>query len=240
MRASKKYKYLIFDVDDTLLSFYPAFTKAQEKIAMKLGMDVTDEYRKLDEKCGWKAWKECGLENTDTRDVQENYHTYYYQYIKKHYLYLAQELGIEADAEELAACYIESISSSKELMELDTLKVYMELAKSYSLVLATNGMESIQRPRISEFIPFTHKAYISESIGHIKPTSAFYVSMIQDLRCEISECLMIGDSMTNDIIGAKEIGMDVCFYNPKRKARKEEIPVDYEIHGIAELLEILL
>lgn len=85
MRTLSVYKYLIFDVDDTLLNFYSAFKKAQEDIAIKLGVECSDAYKQLDETCGWKAWKESGLEDTESPDVQENYHEYYYQYIKKHY-----------------------------------------------------------------------------------------------------------------------------------------------------------
>lgn len=240
MRALSDYKYLIFDVDDTLLNFYSAYINAQEDIAKKLGIEDSDEYRQLDEKCGWKAWKESGLENTEAQDVQENYHVYYYQYIKRHFSYLAQELKIEVDIDELVDYYVESISASKELMEQDTLQVYMELAKKYKLVLATNGMEVIQKPRISEFIPFTFKTYISEEVGHIKPSKSYFDFIIQDLGCEIKDCLMIGDSMTNDIIGAKEMGMDVCYYNIKKKAKAEGFAVDYEIHKISELKEILL
>lgn len=33
------YKYLIFDVDDTLLDFYSAFATAQRNIAEKLGIE---------------------------------------------------------------------------------------------------------------------------------------------------------------------------------------------------------
>ena len=240
MRSSSNYKYLIFDVDDTLLDFNSAYTKAQEVIAKRLGIENSDEYKQLDDKCVWRAWRECGSENTETKDVQDNYHIYYFQYIKKHFFYLVQELQMEIDANELVRCYIESISSSKDLMECDTLHVYMELAKSYRLVLATNGIESIQNPRISEFIPFTYKTYISESIGHIKPSKLFFDSVIQDLGCEIKDCLMIGDSMTNDIIGAKEIGMDVCYYNFKQKTSTNRFAVDYEVNRIAELLKILL
>lgn len=240
MRALSNYKYLIFDVDDTLLNFYSAFKKAQEDMAKKVGIEYSDEYKRLDEKCGWKAWKESGLDDTESRDVQENYHVYYYQYIKMHYFYLAQELGMEIDVDELVECYIESISSSKELMEQETLHVYKALAKGYKLVLATNGIASIQKPRISDFIPFTYKIYISEEVGHIKPSKFYFDSIIQDLGCEIKECLMIGDSMTNDIIGAKEMGMDVCYYNIMKKEKKNDINVDYEIHSISELTEILL
>ena len=113
MKTLRNYKYLIFDVDDTLLDFSCAYTKAQKDIAKKLGIDDFAEYRQLDEKCGWRAWKESGLENTEAKDIQENYHQYYYQYIKMHFFYLAQELKIEINLDELVNCYIESISSSK-------------------------------------------------------------------------------------------------------------------------------
>ena len=45
--------------------------------------------------------------------------------------------------------------------------------------------------------------------------------------------------MTNDIIGAKEAGMDVCYYNMKKRVLKDGVDVDYEINRIVELLEIL-
>lgn len=64
-------------------------------------------------------------------------------------------------------------------------------------------------------------------------------SMIQDLGCEVKDCLMIGDSLTNDIIGAKEVGMDVCYYNIKRREKKKDFDVDHEIFSISELVDIL-
>ena len=154
-------------------------------------------------------------------------------------MYLAQELGIEIDADELTDCYIESISSSRKLMEPETLGVYKALSKKYSLVLATNGIATIQKPRISEFIPFTYKTYISEEVGHIKPSKEFFDAMLQNLGCEAKDCLMIGDSLTNDIIGAKEAGMDVCYYNRKKRSSEGGIHIDYEINSISELSEIL-
>lgn len=88
------YKYIIFGVDDTLLDFGCAFHMAQKAIANKLGIDLSKDYMELDEKTGWRAWKESGLDNTESEEVQQNYHTYYYQYLKNHYLYLIQGLGL--------------------------------------------------------------------------------------------------------------------------------------------------
>ena len=234
------YKYLIFDVDDTLLDFGCAFQTAQKDIANKLGMECSKEYIELDNECGWRAWRESGLDDTDSKDVQENYHTYYYEYLRKHYLYLIQELGIAFNENELVECYIESISSSKILKEQSTLEVFIKLAERYKLALATNGIEKIQKERVSAFLPYVHKMYISETIGYIKPSKKFFDYLIQDLGCNPCECLMIGDSVTNDILGAKEAGMDVCFYNIKKKDTPKDIVIDYEINNIQSLVEFLL
>ena len=234
------YKYIIFDVDDTLLDFGCAFHTAQTSIADKLGIDYSKEYIEMDEKTGWRAWKESGLDNTDSEDVQQNYHTYYYQYLRNHYSYLSQALGLNICEDELVELYVNSISSSKVLMEPETMQVYRSLVEHYKLALATNGIEKIQMERISAFLPYTYKTYISETIECIKPSKQFFEYVIQDLGCKPNECLMIGDSLTNDILGAKAVGMDVCFYNIKKKDKPKNIILDYEINSIQDLLKILL
>lgn len=235
-----KYKYLIFDVDDTLLNFFAAFKSAQTTIAEKLNIPYSKEYMELDEKCGWKAWKESDLDNTNSLDIQKNYHTYYYQYIRNHYIYLLQELRLSANVDELVDCYLKTVTASKVLMEESTLQVYEALSRHYCLALATNGVNPMQTERVSAFLPFTHKLYVSESMGYIKPTGDFFRYIIQDLSCKPEECLMIGDSMTNDIRGATAVGMDTCYYNPRGKEVPGDVKVQYEIRGIEELVDILI
>ena len=234
------YKYLIFDMDDTLLDFYTAFSTAQGNIAEKLGIELSKEYYETDEKCGWRAWEEYRLDKTEEKDVQENYHVYYYQYLRKHFEYLLEAYGKVCDVQELVDCYLKSISSSKEIKEPDALSVYTKLSKKYKLVLATNGIERVQKERLFDFLPYTYKLYISEAIGLIKPTEDFYNYIMSDLKCRVDECLMIGDSITNDIVGAKSIGMNVCYYNVKGKIKPENLLVDYEVNSINDLVQILL
>ena len=234
------YKYIIFDVDDTLLDFNSAFKNARIAVADKLGVTYSYDYRAFDEKCGWQAWKESGLDNTTSKDIQDNYHDYYYHYIRNHNKYLLQGLELSFDENELFDCYIKSISSSKILQESRTLQVYAKLSEKYKLALATNGIEKIQRNRISDFMPYTYKTYISEEIGCIKPSKEFFEYMIRDLQCCPGDCLMVGDSITNDMAGAKAVGMDTCFYNIKSKKKPDIVIVDYEIESIEILLQILL
>jgi len=77
-------------------------------------------------------------------------------------------------------------------------------------------------------------------MGYIKPTEGFFKYIIKDLSCKPEECLMIGDSLTNDIRGAAAVDMNTCYYNPRRKEIPDDIEVQYEIHEIGELLDILI
>lgn len=202
------YKYIIFDVDDTLLNYGSAFYTAEKAIADYLKVEYSEEYMALSEKLGWKAWQDAGLNDTDSEDVQKNYHSYYYQYLRQHYRDLIEAYHASVSVEEL--------------------------------VLATNGIDRIQRERIEAFLPYTCKTYISENMNTIKPAKAFFQYIINDLECEPKECLMVGDSMSNDMVGALDAGMDVCYYNNRNKRIPEGISVNYEIKGIEELLNILV
>jgi len=238
--VNKSYQYIIFDVDDTLLDFGAAFYGAQRDLAAVLGMEYSEEYIAAAEKCGYRAWRESGMENTSSPDVQQNYHRYYFDYLKKQCRYLNEEFGSGAEEDKLLGCYLESIAGSAVLMEPDTLDVCRALSERYRLVLATNGMKEMQTCRVKDFLPFVHRLYISEEIGVIKPAREFFDRMLGDLGCRPEECLMVGDSITNDILGAMAVGMDVCWYNHKGRPAPENVHIPEVIHTIGKLAEILL
>ena len=233
------YKYIIFDVDDTLLDYGSAFHAAEREIADYLRVEYTEEYIALSEKLGWKAWKEAGLNDTNSKDVQKNYHTYYYQYLRQHYRDLIEAYDASVSVGELVELYIRSVASSKVFMEECTLQVYKALAEKYRLVLATNGIDRIQRERMQVFLPYTYKTYISENMNTIKPAKAFFRYIIDDIGCDPKECLMVGDSLSNDMVGALDAGMGVCYYNIRNKIITDGISVNYEIKSIEDLLSIL-
>jgi 2-haloacid dehalogenase len=97
----------------------------------------------------------------------------------------------------------------------------------------------MQTARTSAFAPYTYRIFISESVGSIKPTAAFFDHVLRDLGCRPEECLMVGDSLSNDIRGAKAAGMDTCWYNPRGKAVPADAGADHVIGSIRELPDIL-
>ena len=235
-----RYTHLIFDVDDTLLDFGKAFYGAQRNMASLLGMECSEEYIRAAEACGYRAWRECGMENISSPEVQQNYHALYEEYLRRQCRYLCEHFGSDVPEIVLKECYVGSVTGSRVPMEPDTLEVYRRLSEKYSLVLATNGMTAMQTARTAEFMPYTHSLFVSQSVGAIKPTGEFFGYMMERLGCEAGECLMIGDSLSSDIAGAKNAGMDACWYNPKGKPLTGSAAPDHVIGRISELAEILL
>ena len=51
---------------------------------------------------------------------------------------------------------------------------------------------------------------------------------------------MIGDSLSSDIKGGINFGIDTCLYNPKKISKDSEIKPTYEISNLKGLLDLLL
>lgn len=234
-----RYDYLIFDVDDTLLNFRAAYSSGQRAVAGYLGVDFSEEFIRIDEELSWKGWSEFGLDETGREDVQRNYHKYYAQYLERHFIGLCQAFGVSACAAELVSCYQNAVAASREMVEQTTLSVYSGLAGSFKNVIATNGIGWMQRARLQGFLPYTHDIFISEEMGVIKPARLFYDILLDRLGCSPERCLMIGDSLSNDIAGAKAAGIPSCWYNRKRRPLPEGTAVDFVIESIEELKAIL-
>ncbi len=236
----KQYKYIIFDVDDTLLDFGKAFYDAQMGMASLLGMECSGEYIKTAESCGYRAWNECGMGDVSSPVVQRDYHKLYHEYLRRQCMYLCETFNSDVSEDALKECYIASVSGSRVMMEPDSLEVYRRLSEKYHIVLATNGMTEMQTARTVDFMPYTHSLFISQSVGAIKPTGEFFGHVLERLQCEAYECMMVGDSLSGDIAGAGAAGMEVCWYNPKGKPLTGDTVPDYIIAQISELENILL
>ena len=72
--------------------------------------------------------------------------------------------------------------------------------------------------------------FISGEIGHEKPAAEFFEHVANVVpNFDKQSALMIGDSLTADIKGGINFGIDTCWYNPKNKP----VPEDMEITNVS-------
>lgn len=81
--------------------------------------------------------------------------------------------------------------------------------------------------------------FISEELGCQKPKKEFFDVVLSKLQIPTSKALVIGDSLTSDIIGGIQYGIDTCWFNPKEAVNTMLQKPTYEIKQLNELLSIL-
>jgi len=87
---------------------------------------------------------------------------------------------------------------------------------------------------------FFEAVIISDEIGVSKPHTPFFDHTFEQINFpKKSEVLVIGDSLSSDIRGGHNYGLDTCWFNPKGLKNHLEIAPTYEIGELRELHGLL-
>ena len=100
------------------------------------------------------------------------------------------------------------VPEAKEMLEI--LK-----NKGYRLFAASNSFGHLQRSRLEHagILPYFEDTFISMDIGYDNPDIRFYQESLRRAGLQPHEVLMIGDSMTTDVLGAQAAGIDALFFD---------------------------
>jgi len=108
----------------------------------------------------------------------------------------------------------------------------------YKLGVVTSGPEYQRlKLRITGLFNFFDVVVTREDVGAIKPEPKIFLYALERLGVEPHEAMMIGDSLSQDVYGAKNVGMTAVWIN--RNGDKGYNMADYEIHTLHELRKIL-
>lgn len=150
--------------------------------------------------------------------------------------------GIDAAADALADQYAVGLGAAGELYP-GALELLDALAGSprVSLALVTNGLSEVQRARIARLglARYFTAIVISSEIGVAKPAPAIFDHALAGLGDPPrSAALMVGDSLTSDMRGARNAGIATCWYNPARRPGGDGL-VDHQITDLRDLLAVV-
>ncbi len=228
------YTHLFFDADGTLFDFNTSEKKALEKAVRALCGLWRDEFAPMYHEVTKCTWKELEKKLITLEDLK----TLRFERFK-------DVSGLDFDVAEMSQTYIDFLSLSDDIYP-GTIELLEEMSKKYTLVLATNGITSVQRGRITA--TGTEKYFkaivISEEAGVAKPDAAFFQIGAEKTGNPPKEnILMIGDSLTSDIQGAVNFGIKSCLIVPPHKEmptmEKCEPKPDFIVRNFDQLKEIL-
>jgi len=226
-----KYEVIIFDADETLFDFKKSEREAFKNTMIEFNINYNEDYHlKLYKEINTAIWKELeeGLITQKELKVER-------------FKRLSDKLNAGFDENEFAKAYMKNLSQASFLYD-DSEPLLEALHKDYRITVVTNGLIDVQTTRIkkSNIAKYFEDVVISEEIEVLKPDPKIFEIALNNIKhTDKSKVLMVGDSLTNDIQGGINFGIDTCWYNPNKIVNSTEIKPTYEINNLMELKTIL-
>ncbi len=225
------YQWLLFDADGTLFDYDKAEASALERTFsyFHLVFEPGDHliYRHINQQL-WLEFEQ-GIVSAEVLRVRR-------------FERLLAAKGPQISPPAFSDQYLFYLAASSDLME-GALEVVQALRPSYQLALITNGFKAVQRPRLAQSAlrDYFTMCVISEEVGAAKPAPAIFEAAFEQMGYPCRDkVLMIGDSLTSDILGGHRYSLDTCWFNPTRAPNHLDIASTYEITRLTELLPLLL
>jgi len=225
------YKFLLFDLDHTLLDFDAAEDVALTQLLKEEGVADIQAYKDYYVPMNKSLWKDLELKKITKKEL-----------VNTRFSKLFSHFGIEKDGVYLAEHYQFYLAQQGQVFSgamelLDSL-----IDRGYELYAATNGITTIQTGRLEQsgIAPFFKEIFISEQLHTQKPDAAFYEKIGARIpNFNKNHALMIGDSLSADIQGGNNAGIDTIWYNPHHLENKSLAQPTYEVHSYKDLLNCL-
>ena len=223
-------EFLFLDMDNTILDFDMAERIALPKTLAAFGISASDDlvarYHAINKLC-WEM-----LERGEI--VRAEIGT------RRFGALFAQE-GVIGDPETCNALYLKNLGIGHYFLPGAEEAVH-SLSKKYRLYIASNGTASVQEGRMTSanLYPYFEKVFVSQNLGANKPAKEFFdrsFAQIPDFDPE--KAMIVGDSLTSDILGGINAGIATCWVNPQHKLGNPDIQPDYEIESLAQLEALL-
>ena len=224
------FEFLFLDLDDTILDFQKAEHVALSKTLRGFGLEPTEMVLKrynLINEAHWEALERKEL----TRE----------QVLVGRFQVLFEEMGISAEPVKVARAYEHNLSIGHWFLP-GAEEAVARLSRKYKLYLTSNGTASVQKGRMTSanLYRFFENVFVSQEIGVNKPAVEYFEKCFAQIPgFDKTKAIIVGDSLTSDILGGQNAGIATCWVNPHHKQGRPDIRVDYEIEALSQLEDLL-
>ena len=181
-----------------------------------------EAYRRINV-AAWHAFERGELQVTDLRSLR--------------FARFFDEFGLDGDPLGTSDRYIAFLGQGHYLLD-GAEALIAAVTGRYDLALITNGISHVQRPRLaaSPLANSFNPVVISDEIGVAKPDSAYFDHAFSRMGWPAREdVLIIGDSLSSDMQGGQNYGVDTCWFNPEGKKAPADLQITYEVRSLSEL-----
>jgi 2-haloacid dehalogenase len=223
----KTYSVFLMDADETLFDFKAAEAAALRETLAECGIACTDTMLTRYSEINDALWKQ--LERGEVTRAA---------LIVERFVRLAAEFDLTLDAPAFDRRFKQNLAEASILFD-DAEQVCRTLVRRGAVIhIITNGSAVVQHQRFAK-CPVRDcfsGLFISEEMGVPKPEKAFFDQVFAALPgIAREEMLIVGDSLSSDIAGGCNAGLDTCWFNPQGKENTSPYHPTYEIRSLAEL-----
>ena len=223
----KKYEVFLFDADGTLYDFDRAEEHALKVVFQRCGFaydeDVRARYQEINAQC-WEAFEagELSKEVITTLRFERLFET----------------MEITHDASIFNEQYLFELGKGSFLIDgaLDICREIVESGKQIYII--TNGVWSVQEARVKYSLinPYILATFVSEEVGFQKPDMRYFEYVFTHIpQIDKEKMLVIGDSLSADIVGGNNAGLDTCWFNPAGLVNTTDGKPTYEVSSLKDL-----
>ena len=227
----QRYDVVLFDADNTLFDFDAAEARALDQTLAEYGYPVDDRSRSCYLTINRDLWA-----RFDRGEVKREW------LVVERFSALQRALGGHHDPAEMNAFYLSRLAEAGCLLP-GAEDLCRALAPTCTLAIVTNGVASAQRGRydrspLKDLIP---RLFISEEVGYQKPQRQFFDAVLSALALPAAaRIVVVGDSLTADILGAANAGLDSIWYNPHGLPGRPDIVPTFEARSFDRIARLIL
>ena len=225
-----RYDWLLFDADGTLFDYDKAETAALQQAFQTLGVsyqpDYLPAYRRVNSQM-WRAFERGEITQTRLKP--------------RRFELLSEAIDVPLDPAQFSATYLLQLGQNAQLID-GTEAMLQALNGKVNMMLITNGLQAVQRSRfaLSPLPAYFADIVISEEVGVAKPAPGIFDIAFEKMGNPARDrVLIIGDSLSSDMAGGINYGIDTCWFNPEGRAQDGLAGITYDIQSLDELLDIV-
>ena len=228
---SKKYEIFLFDADNTLYDYDKAEAYALKTMFDSCGLDYSERsrtrYREINSGL-WKDYEDGKISKADLQIVR--------------FEKFLEEIGAKHDAIGFNAGYLAELGKGAFLID-GALEICKEIVSHGKLIfIVTNGILATQESRIKHSLieEYISDFFVSEFVGYQKPQIEYFEYVFSHIpKIPKEKILIVGDSLTLDIAGGHNAGIDSCWFNEHKQVNSTSTQPTYEIHKLCELIKFV-
>ena len=233
----KQHLNFLFDLDQTLLNFHASEYIALKIIVTQNGFDFSDQLYEYFKARNKELWLDL-----EKQKITRN------QLFETRFKLLFEKCGADTSKMELLKInndFINEMARNGVLMDgaLDFVKKLSSQIKNARIYIITNGAVVNAKGRLEStgLNQYIQATFVSEAMAYSKPSKEYFDIVLNKIAAPKENCIVIGDSLSSDMLGAKNAGLTSCWFMPQGEIEKsmKEYDIDYKADNFEELFEVL-